>query len=165
MTQQYDDDGGSIILSEDDRELIQAEIREQDVRLAKADFLAPMALDLRRPRMHLVDELASGRRLPLPDDSGEARYRITVRAVDLGGSWNPKLFQADGVEVGGGVFPVVADTTAAVIWWKTLGELERARWMRRVESTPNVEAAHLAHLADEAYLNAQMAGDDWLHGR
>ncbi|MYM32641.1 hypothetical protein GTP58_30345 [Duganella sp. CY15W] len=83
-----------------------------------------------------------------------------LRAETAGGGWNLKLHDAEGNEVGSGVFPLIVNEGAEVAWWKSLKEEERHRWMRRAESAPTVTGAYLAYLSDESYLDAQMAGDE-----
>jgi len=90
-------------------------------------------------------------------------YDITPRPVELGGGWRLRLLE-DGDEVGGGVFPVVPDAPAGVAWWRGLSEEERAQWLRRA-AQPTAADAHLAHLQDEAWHDAEGTAYEWLDSR
>jgi hypothetical protein len=69
--------------------------------------------DIQHRRAHLDGELEAGRRLPLPeDDISWYDHMIVPREADLGGGWRLYLLK-DGVEAGGGVFPVEQDEAAA----------------------------------------------------
>lgn len=92
-------------------------------------------------------------------------YEITPRATELGGGWNLRLLE-DGEEVGGGVFPVVADEAAGIAWWNGLTATERAWHLQqcapRVATAAN---AYAAYLLVEAYTDAETTASEWLEGR
>lgn len=71
MTEHHDHDGDSIILTDDDKLQIEAEIAYIDGELANCGG-SDIWRELNRQRRHLVDELAAGRRLPVLEEDEEA---------------------------------------------------------------------------------------------
>lgn len=107
----------------------------------------------------------STRGAALAEDGKTYTYEITARADELGGGWNLRMLD-DGIEVGGGVFPVVADEAAGIAWWNGLREEERAWHLQQcAPALPTAANAYRAHLLVDAYEQAQQAADDWLTSR
>lgn len=161
----YDDDGDgdSTALSEYDRAHIEAEIAQLDAELVQCRDSA-LFRDMRHRRAHLAGELVVGRRLPLPNDNSTwYDHAIVPREADLGGGWRLYLLK-DGVEVGGGVFPVVQDELAGAAWWTTLGDEQRTLWRGRA-TVPTSAGAYLAYLTDQAWHDAAQAAGEWLDSR
>lgn len=91
-------------------------------------------------------------------------YEIKPRLAELGGGWKLALLQ-DGLEVGGGVFPVLEnDPQAGMDWWNRCSETERANWLKAAGSARPADAYH-AFLMVEAYADAESAAYDWLDSR
>jgi hypothetical protein len=91
-------------------------------------------------------------------------YEIASRPVELGGGWRLSLLE-DGVEVGGGVFPVEqADPHQGMAWWNTMTEDERGLWLKEADSARPVDAYQAFLLAD-AYINAENEAYAWLDTR
>ena len=68
-------------------------------------------------------------------------------------------------EVGGGVFPVVADDPhAGMAWWNECSEQERAHWLMMAASAMPADAYHAYQLA-EAYADAEATAYEWLDSR
>ena len=84
-------------------------------------------------------------------------YEITPRPVELGGGWHLRLFE-DGVEAGGGVFPLAAYPSAA-----TDKERERAAYEDALDEARVWMASRPAdEPADEepAFLDDEGPSDD-----
>lgn len=163
MTEHYDDDGNSTILTDEDRTHITAEIAQLDAELMQCRE-SPLFRDIRQRRTHLVDELEAGRRLSLPEDNRTwYDFQILPRQADLGGGWRLCLLK-DGVEAGGGVFPVEQDETGSAAWWKSLGDDETALWLARA-TVPTSAGAYLAYRTDQAWHDAAQEAGDWLDSR
>lgn len=163
MSEHHDDDGDSIVLTDDDRAHIADEIAQLDAELAQCRDSA-LFRDKQHRRAHLAGELLAGRRLPLPDnDSTWYDHQIVPREADLGGGWRLYLLE-NGVEVGGGVFPVEQDEAAGAAWWKSLGDTERSLWLGRATVT-TAAGAYLAYLTDEAWHDAAQTAGEWLDSR
>lgn len=91
-------------------------------------------------------------------------YEITPRPVELGGGWRLRLLE-DGVEVGGGVFPVAQeDPQQGVTWWNQLTEQARAEWLTVAASAVPADA-WLAYLRAEAHTDAESEAYAWLDSR
>lgn len=92
-------------------------------------------------------------------------YEIKPRADELGGGWNLRLLQ-DGEEVGGGVFPVVANPLEGMAWWNNMQEAERAWHLQQLApADATVANAYAAYLLVEAYTDAEKTASEWLEGR
>jgi len=74
-------------------------------------------------------------------------------SYELGGGWRLKLFE-DGVEAGGGVFPVTVDPVAGIAWFNGLSEQDRALWLKIADSARPVEA-WVAYLSAAAFQEAK----------
>ena len=70
MSEQYDEDGDCITLTDDDKVQIESEIAHIDTELADCGG-SDIWRELNRQRRHLVDELAAGRRLPAQEEDEE----------------------------------------------------------------------------------------------
>lgn len=162
MTDHHDEDGDSIVLTDEDREYIQGEIAAIDAQLRGAKGLAVIR-ELGQRWRHLADELQAGHWLQLSDASEHYDYEIVPREAELGGGWRLYLIE-DGKEVGGGVFPVVMDEVAGILWWNGMSEADRTRWLARAR-LPSAAEAYLAHMADEAWHGAAQAAGEWLDSR
>jgi len=91
-------------------------------------------------------------------------YEITPRPAELGGGWKLRLLDGD-KEMGGGVFPVVADDPhAGMAWWNECSEQERAHWLTMAASARPADAYHAYQLA-EAYADAEATAYEWLDSR
>ena len=91
-------------------------------------------------------------------------YEITPRPIDLGGGWRLRLLE-DGVEVGGGVFPVDDETPQqGVDWWNRLQELERTHWLTVAGSAVPAHA-WAAYLGQAAFDDAESEAYAWLDSR
>ena len=159
----HDHDGDNTALTDDDRAHITAEVAQLDAELMQCRE-TPLFRDIRHRRTHLAAELMAGRRLPLlDDDSTWYDFQIVPREADLGGGWRLYLLK-DGLEVGGGVFPVEHDEAAGAAWWKTLGDDQTALWLARA-IVPSPAGAYLAYLTDQAWHDAAQAAGEWLDSR
>lgn len=158
----YDEDGDDTMLTDEDREHIAAEIESHNAELMKTGDLAVIR-ELGRRKRHLADELAMGRRLQLEEHVGRYDYEIVPRAADLGGGWRLYLID-NGVDVGGGVFPVAADATAAHAWWDALDREQRQHWTAKAVSTDPVKI-HLTSRLEDAWFDATDAAGEWLDSR
>lgn len=91
-------------------------------------------------------------------------YEINPRPPELGGGWRLRFLE-DGVEVGGGVFPIEdEEPRQGVDWWNRLQERERAHWLAVAGAAVPVDA-WIAYLRSEAYLDAQAEASEWLATR
>lgn len=163
MTQHHDDDGDSILLTDDDRAHIEEEIAQLDSELAQCRDNA-LFREKRHRRAHLAGELVVGHRLDLhAGDSTWYDHAIEPRKAELGGGWRLYLFH-DGVEVGGGVFPVQLDEVAGVAWWDALGVEDRVLWLGRA-MLDTAAGAYLAYLTDQAWHDAAQEAGEWLDSR
>lgn len=163
MTEHHDHDGDNIVLTDDDRAHISDEIAQLDAELVQCRDGA-LFRDKQHRRAHLAGELVAGRRLPLPDnDSTWYDHQIVPREADLGGGWRLYLLK-DGVEVGGGLFPVQQDEASGAAWWKSLGDTERSLWLGRA-TVATAAGAYLAYLTDEAWHDAAQTAGEWLDSR
>jgi hypothetical protein len=90
-------------------------------------------------------------------------YEITDRAPELGGGWRLRLLE-DGEEVGGGVFPIVADPEADMTWWNACSEQERGHWLMMAASARPADAYHAYQLA-ESHADAEVTAYEWLDSR
>lgn len=163
MTQHHDNDGDSIVLTDDDRAHIEEELAQLDSELAQCRDSA-LFREKRHRRAHLAGELVVGHRLDLhPDDSTWYDHAIVPRAAELGGGWRLYLLE-DGEEVGGGVFPVEQDEVASVAWWEVLSDDDRAQWLGRTK-VDTAAGAYLAFLTDQAWHDAAQVAGEWLDSR
>ena len=87
-------------------------------------------------------------------------YEIATRPVELGGGWQLRLLE-DGVEVGGGVFPVVMDPHRGMTWWNAMTEEKRSHWIKAANSARPADA-YQTFLAANAYLDANNEAYAWL---
>ena len=57
-------------------------------------------------------------------------YTVSPRPAELGGGWKLQLLE-DGVEVGGGVFPLPWENEPAqgIAWWNDMTEEFRLEWL------------------------------------
>lgn len=165
MNQLVDEDGDAIILTAEEKMLVEEEIHNLDSELVKCRANDKWR-ELHRQRRHLVLELAAGRRLPLSDDRDiQYDYEILPLKAEAGGGWRLRLLQ-DGEEVGGGVFPLVMDEEAGSYWWSHLTEADRQNWSQRAESLPvSVTGAYQVYLQDEAWHDANQVAGEWLDSR
>lgn len=90
-------------------------------------------------------------------------YEIATRSVELGGGWQLRLLE-DGVEVGGGAFPVQIDPHQGMTWWNALTEDERAQWPKVANSAQPVDA-YVTFLVAGAYTDAENEAYLWLATR
>lgn len=91
-------------------------------------------------------------------------YEIKPRPVELGAGWKLTLLE-DGLEVGGGVFPVATeDPPTSNEWWSELSVEERSHWLT-MSASPSPASARHAYLLAEAYNDAQDEADAWMDGR
>lgn len=163
MNEHHDHDGDSMVLTDDDRAHIEEEIAQLDAELLQCHDGA-LFREKRHRREHLASELVVGRRLPLPEDNSTwYDHSIVPREAKLGGGWRLHLLQ-DGVEVGGGVFPVEQDEEAGAAWWNALGDDDRALWLSRAK-LDTVADAYLAYLTDQAWHDAAQVAGEWLDSR
>lgn len=163
MNEQYDDDGDSIVLTEDDRAHIKDEIGQLDAELVHCRD-SSLFRDIRHRRTHLASELMTGRRIPMPEDNSTwYDFQIVPREAELGGGW--RLYRLrNGREVGGGEFPVLLDEVAGAAWWSSFGEAEKALWLGRA-TVPTAAGAYLAYLTDQAWHDAAQVAGEWLDSR
>ncbi|MDN4056360.1 hypothetical protein QPK32_25155 [Massilia sp. YIM B02763] len=111
------------------------------------------------------EERGSTRAAALAADNKTYTYEINPRPDELGGGWNLRMLH-DGMEVGGGVFPVVADEAAGIAWWNGLGEEDRAWHLQQcAPALPTAANAYRAHLLVEAYNDAEETAANWLDSR
>lgn len=90
-------------------------------------------------------------------------YEIATRPVELGGGLRLSLLE-DGVEVGGGVFPVQIDPHQGMTWWNEMTENERGQWLKVANSARPADA-YLTFLASGAYIDAENEAYLWLATR
>ena len=91
-------------------------------------------------------------------------YEINSRPADLGGGWQLRLLE-DGVEVGGGVFPVEpADPHQGMAWWNAMSQDERSYWLDMTGSARPSDAYDASLLAD-AHSEAQSEAYAWLNSK
>ncbi|MUI10926.1 hypothetical protein GJV26_00240 [Massilia dura] len=91
-------------------------------------------------------------------------YTIEPRADQLGGGWQLRLIQ-EGLEVGGGVFPVPAhDPVEGIDWWDALGEDDRAYWLTQAIE-PTASEAFNAYLVASALADAEEHAKGWINSR
>lgn len=91
----------------------------------------------------------------------ERSYEIVPRPVDLGGGWKLTLLE-DGEEVGGSVFPILAeDPQIGITWWNTLSRESQWHWLTVSASAAPFQARH-AYLLAEAYADARHEGEAWV---
>lgn len=91
-------------------------------------------------------------------------YEITPHPVELGGGWRLRLLENE-EEMGGGVFPVIADDPqSGITWWNECSEQERANWLMMSASARPADAYHAFMLA-EAYADAESTAYKWLGSR
>jgi hypothetical protein len=162
MTEHHDDDGHSLVLTDEDRQHIAAEIDTYNAELLTTHDLAVIR-ELGRRKRHLAAELQAGQRLPLETQEDRYDFEIVPRRAELGGGWRLYLLD-NGVEVGGGVFPVAANAPAAHAWWDTLDREQRQHWSSKAMSTEPV-TIHLAYRLEDAWFNATDAAGEWLDSR
>lgn len=159
----HDDDGDLVTLTENDRARIVQEIHDLDALLLTCRDTG-LWREMTRVRRHLADELAAGRRLSIGEDTSAWHdYEILPRSAEAGGGWKLRLL-TDGVEVGGGVFPVVIDDQGFLPWWQGQSELQRTKWLMRTTTSAAAEA-YLLYLRDEAWHDATEAAGEWLASR
>jgi len=91
-------------------------------------------------------------------------YEINPRSAALGGGWQVRLLD-DGEEVGGGVFPVVVEEVAGIVWWNGLDDAERIRWLKEAEGLSTAASAYAAYLRAQAYIDAEETAIEWLTSR
>lgn len=162
--EEYDDDGDCITLTAEDRAQIAEELASYDTELIHlgSNDLATI-VELGRRKRHLAEELKAGRRLPIAEYTGRYDTEIIPRAAALGGGW--RLFLLDnGLEVGGGVFPVTTDAQSATAWWETLNAEQRRYWQNKLVAA-DPQRSHLAYLLEEAWFDAVDAAGEWLETR
>lgn len=158
-----DHDGDDSLLTQEDRQSIEEEVRSIGAELDQACIAPGWASELSNRRRHLLAELAAGHRLPMDDKLDFYDYVLQPREVHLGGGWKLRLLE-DGQEVGGGVFPVEISAAAAETWWAAMPQAERMAWERRTKSgTPS--DAYYAHMNDEAWHDATQVAGEWLDSR
>ena len=88
-------------------------------------------------------------------------YQIATRPVELGGGWRLSLLE-DGVEIGGGVFPVEqTDPHQSTTWWSSMTEDERDLWLKEAHSAQPLDA-YQAFLVADAYTAAINEAYTWL---
>ena len=163
MTDTLEESDGDSKLTEKDRADITAEIAQLDAELTQCRE-SPLFRDMRQRRMLLTGELAAGQRLRVSDDcKAWYDFQILPREADLGGGWSLHLLK-DGVEVGGGVFPVQQDEAVGAVWWKSLGYDETALWLGRAKVRTSA-GAYLAYRTDQAWHHAAHRAGDWLDRR
>lgn len=164
MTEQheYDHDGDSTVLTDDDRAHIAEEMASIDAELLTVPELTVIRELGRRQRL-LAAELQIGHRLEMEDSHERYDFEIIPRAAELGGGWRLYLI-ADGIEVGGGVFPATPDASAAQAWWETLDREQRLHWTRKGLSDCSGNA-YLAYLREDAWHDATQAAGEWLDGQ
>jgi hypothetical protein len=159
----HDDDGDLATLTDKDRARILQEIHDLDTLLLTCRDIG-LWREMTRVRRHLTEELATGRRLPIGDDtSARHDYEILPCSAEAGGGWKLRLL-TDGVEVGGGVFPVMIDQGGFLPWWQGQTEMQRAQWLLRT-TTGSAAEAYLIHLRDEAWHQAAQTAGEWLDSR
>jgi len=91
-------------------------------------------------------------------------YEITPRPAELGGGWRLQLLE-DGAEVGGSVFPVLAeDPHVGMIWWNGISESNRAYWLQAAKSAKPADAWQAWREA-EAYDDAEREALAWLDSK
>ena len=89
---------------------------------------------------------------------------VTPRLAELGSGWRLRLLE-EGVEVGGGVFPVAsADPHQGMTWWNAMAEAERGYWLGVADSARPADAYH-AFLLAEAHADAEGEAYAWLDSR
>ena len=97
------------------------------------------------------------------------RYELKPRDPSLGGGWNLKLYDADGEEAGGAVYPLVPDPEAnpeqGIEWWNAMEEASRREWMRAAGDTGRVVDAYRAYLTQLARDEAESQGEWWISSR
>lgn len=92
-------------------------------------------------------------------------YKVVPRSAGLGGGWRLQLFE-DGVEVGGGVFPLPWENEPAqgIAWWNDMTEEFRLEWLIVAGSAVPADAWR-AYLTNEAEGDAVAEGESWLSTR
>lgn len=66
-------------------------------------------------------------------DNGQPRYTVTQRPAALGGGWTLKLFDENGEEMGGGVFPPDPEAESpeqAMLWAYNDAAAEGDEWVQ-----------------------------------
>lgn len=91
-------------------------------------------------------------------------YEINPRPAVVGGGWQVRLLD-EGEEVGGGVFPVVVEEVAGIVWWNGLNDAERTRWLQQCEGLATAANAYAAYLRGQAYNDAEATATEWLNSR
>lgn len=93
---------------------------------------------------------------------GRYGYEVSPRAPEVGGGWRLQLFE-DGVEVGGGVFPLpwADEPQQGVAWWNEMTEEFRAHWLSTAKSAVPADAWR-AYLTHEALGDALEEAENWL---
>lgn len=88
-------------------------------------------------------------------------YQIHPRPAHLEAGWSLKLIE-NGQEVGGGIFPVEAESAAAgIAWWNGLTEEKRRHGLMMAASAIPAAARH-AYLLAEAYNEALDEAESWV---
>jgi hypothetical protein len=91
-------------------------------------------------------------------------YEILPRAAAVGGGWRLRLLDS-GEEVGGGIFPAIADDPrTGMAWWNNLTTDERQHWLKAA-SLPTAADAYRAYLLVMAYADAEAEAYKWLDSR
>ena len=66
-------------------------------------------------------------------ETRQPRYTITQRPASLGGGWSLKLFDEDGEEMGGGVFPpdeAAESPEQSLLWAYNDADAEGSEWVQ-----------------------------------
>jgi hypothetical protein len=163
MNNTHDDDGDSIVLTEEDIAHIQEEITRLDIEIAECGG-SDLWRALNHQRRHLMAELAAGCRLLIEDTTSTwYDYKIILRELELGGGYRLRLLQ-DGKEGDGGVFPAHLDVAAALTWWDMQDQDQKTYWMTKAHSADPINA-HYAHLLAEAWLDATETAGESMESR
>jgi hypothetical protein len=159
----HDEIASPMGLSEADTAKRQEDIDHIDI-LLKTCHDSGLWRELRRVRRHMLAELAAGTELPqTPDASTVYDFDILPRTDEPGGGWTLRLLE-DGKEVGGGVFSLVVDQGAGVVWWNHLTGAERTLWLRRAPM-PTALDAYATYRSGAVWRAASDAAGAWLDSR
>jgi hypothetical protein len=89
-------------------------------------------------------------------NTASSKSQTTTRSFDA--------ILENGVEVGGGVFPVQIDPHQGMTWWNAMTEGERDQWLKVSNSAQPVDA-YLTFLVAGAYTDAENEAYLWLATR